>query len=199
MPEPASRLVAAFDFDGTLTNRDQLVEFLVRVAPLRTAWAFARELRLALGLIRGTVSRDEFKTAIFARALAGLDATKVDTRARHFAELVLRKRLRPEMRERVAWHRAQGHELVMVSASLAAYLEPIGEELGFEKVIAVNLEVGTDGRLTGVMVGGNVRGEAKASLLRTWLGSLTGVELWAYGDSDGDRELLAMADHPTRI
>jgi phosphoserine phosphatase len=25
------------------------------------------------------------------------------------------------------------------------------------------------------------------------------TELWAYGDSAGDRELLAMADHPTRV
>ena len=34
-------------------------------------------------------------------------------------------------------------------------------------------------------------------LLRSVLGAGP-VELWAYGDSAGDREMLAMADHPTR-
>jgi phosphoserine phosphatase len=39
--------------------------------------------------------------------------------------------------------------------------------------------------------------------LQAWLDARFGpgadVELWAYGDSPGDAELLAMADHPTWV
>ena len=54
------------------------------------------------------------------------------------------------------------------------------------------------------MVGGaNCRGPQKVVRLRAWLDARYGddidVELWAYGDSSGDEELLAFADHPTWI
>jgi phosphatidylglycerophosphatase C len=66
---------------------------------------------------------------------------------------------------------------------------------GFDEVIATRLEVGSDGRLTGRLDGPNVRAEQKAIRLAEALAS-DQVEIWAYGDSIGDREMLAMADHP---
>ncbi len=93
------------------------------------------------------------------------------------------------------WHRGQGHELVLVSASLAAYLEPLGARLGLDAVLATGLDVGDDGRLTGHLQGSNVRGEEKLRRLRAWLGGDPCV-LWVYGDSEGDRELLVAADNP---
>jgi phosphatidylglycerophosphatase C len=59
--------------------------------------------------------------------------------------------------------------------------------------------VGSDGRLTGELASPNVRREEKVRRLEAWLGDDGPVELWAYGDSDGDRELLARADHPVRV
>jgi phosphatidylglycerophosphatase C len=107
-------------------------------------------------------------------------------------------RIRPDMADRVAWHRRSGHELVLVSASLTAYLEPFARHLGLDQVIATQLEVGPDGVLTGRLAGPNVRGAEKAIRLRRWLGE-DPVEIWAYGDSAGDREMLQMADHPTLV
>jgi phosphatidylglycerophosphatase C len=52
--------------------------------------------------------------------------------------------------------------------------------------------------LTGRLDGPNVRAGQKALLLKEVLGPGP-VELWAYGDSAGDREMLAMADHPTLV
>jgi phosphatidylglycerophosphatase C len=71
-------------------------------------------------------------------------------------------------------------------------------------VLAVELAAGPDGMLTGAVVGGsNCRGAGKVERLRAWLDTRFGpgadVELWAYGDSAGDEELLALADHPTWV
>jgi phosphatidylglycerophosphatase C len=52
--------------------------------------------------------------------------------------------------------------------------------------------------LTGRILGENVRAAQKALLLGRLLGNEP-VTVWAYGDSRGDREMLAMADHPTLL
>ena len=87
---------------------------------------------------------------------------------------------------------------MLVTASLRLYAGPAGDALGFDHVIAVDLETDGEGRATGDIVGTNVRGPEKARRLSAYLGE-PAAEMWAYGDSDGDNELLAMADHPTWV
>ncbi len=207
MAEAPVRKVAAFDFDGTITRRDTLVPFLARACgPHRLARAIGSYYLAGLRDRRGRAGsstdvrpagRDGLKTDVLSALFRGDDPARVDDLARQHAVRVERL-IRPEMRERIAWHREQNHETVIVSASLAAYLRPIATQLGIDDVIAVELEAGPDGRLTGAMSGLNVRADEKAARLRAWLGDrpASEVELWAYGDSSGDDALLAMADHP---
>ena len=65
-------------------------------------------------------------------------------------------------------------------------------------MLCTTLGVDADGILTGRLEGGNVRGPEKVRRVQEWLGAGP-VELWAYGDSGGDRELLALADHPHKV
>jgi phosphatidylglycerophosphatase C len=198
-PEPATapRRVAAFDFDGTLVPGDSLRPFLLRLLGARRLATALAEAGPAMALAYRRGGRDAAKEALFRRAAQGLDAARVDEAGRAFgAELA--GKMRPDMVQRVGWHRQAGHCLVLVSASLTSYLEPFAERLGFDEVIATRLEVGPDGALTGRLAGPNVRGTEKATRLRRLLGG-DPVEIWAYGDSAGDREMLQMADHPTLV
>jgi HAD superfamily hydrolase (TIGR01490 family) len=108
-------------------------------------------------------------------------------------------RLRPGALERIAWHRSQGHLLVLASASLDLYLDHVGAQLGFDHVLCTRLASrrGDDGieRLTGALEGPDCTGPEKLRRLAALLGELRAHELHAYGDSAGDRELLAAADH----
>jgi phosphatidylglycerophosphatase C len=99
---------------------------------------------------------------------------------------------------RLEAHRADGHQIVIVSASPALYLDTVGERLGVDAILATDLEVGSDGRLTGEIVGANCRRAEKVRRLEAWLGGRS-VELHAYGDSRGDHELLERADRATRV
>jgi len=103
------------------------------------------------------------------------------------------------MAHQVAWHRAHGHELVIVSASLLAYLEPYAHSEGFDHVIAVGMEVDRSGLLTGRMTGPNVRGPEKVVRLEAWLAGDPPGLLWGYGNSNGDAELLALAHVPVWV
>jgi HAD superfamily phosphoserine phosphatase-like hydrolase len=87
---------------------------------------------------------------------------------------------------------------VIVSASLANYLRPVADSLRFDAVLATELEVADDGRLTGNLAGANVRGPEKPRRLDEWLGG-SDAFVWAYGDSSGDRELWARADRSIRL
>jgi phosphatidylglycerophosphatase C len=102
---------------------------------------------------------------------------------------------------RLARHRDLGHRVVLVSASLEPYLLPLGAMLAADAVLCTRLELAPDGRLTGEIEGSNCRGPEKVRRLRQWLdeNGLADAELWAYGDSSGDDELLATADHPVRV
>ena len=133
------------------------------------------------------------KAEILEQLVGGRDAADLDDTARTFAADVVARHLRAEAIERADWHRTQGHRLVIVSASLACYLRPIAQHLRFDAVLATELEVGTDGRLTGRMDGENVRGPEKARRLDAWIAREcpgTSPFVWAYGDSSGDTRAL---------
>lgn len=188
--------VAAFDFDGTLTVRDMFMPFLARLTGRRAmssilGGAGAEMVRL------GDRSRDTAKTIVLRRAMAGRSESEVLEAGRRYADHLL-PRLRADGLERVAWHRHHGHKVVLVSASLEVYLRPLAEQLGLDGVEAVKLTV-IEGLLTGEMTGPNCRGPEKVVRLDRWLGQAglerSDIELWAYGDSAGDTELLAAADH----
>jgi len=104
----------------------------------------------------------------------------------------------PELRERLAWHRSRAHEIVIVSASLEVYLLEVARVLPIDCVLSTRLEVDEQGRCTGRMLGANCRGPEKAARLTAHLGD-GGRLLWAYGNSRGDDEMLALARHPVRV
>lgn len=187
------RTVAAFDFDGTVTRSDTLIPFLRRSAgSIRTARALlALSVRITRSMA-GAGSRDEAKEELLRRLLAGQPVAALEAEAESFADHVVGHGLRRETLERIEFHRAAGHELVLVSASPELYVAPVARRLGFAAALGTRLEVGPDGRLTGRLVGRNCRGPEKVRRLEEWLGE-DACTVVAYGDSRGDRELLAFA------
>jgi phosphatidylglycerophosphatase C len=193
------RPIAAFDFDGTITQRDTLLGYLLVVGgPGRTAASLARH---ASGMARGLrddAARDAAKERVVGQVVRGQGHDDLDDAGARYAA-TLRSRFRPDVLERIEWHRAEGHELVIVSASLVHYLRPVAASLGFDDVIGVELEFDDARVATGRLARANVRGPQKEARLREWWGDRPATELWAYGNSSGDEHLLAMADHATWI
>lgn len=192
---PQSQVVAAFDVDGTLTVRDCVVPFMRRVAgDLGLVLALARQVhRVAPAVARW--DRDRLKAASCQGLFPGRSMAELDRIGADFARQIEAGWLRRDTLARLRWHRQQQHDVVFVSASLTPYLRPLAAALDVSHVIGTELVVDGTGRCTGELVDGNCRGAEKARRLAAWLGERRAeVELWAYGDSAGDRELLAMAD-----
>ena len=161
--------LAAFDFDGTLTEGGSVFAFLAAVAGRRAVTRPSASLSpaLARAAVAGGTVADDTKQRLFRRVLAGVEVDRLEAVARQFAEDHLRDHLRDDVHRRFGWHRDRGDRLVIVSASPEAYVAPIGRLLGADHVVATRLAV-EDGRLTGGYEGRNCRGEEKLLRLQAW-------------------------------
>ncbi|MEO7837109.1 MAG: HAD-IB family hydrolase [Acidimicrobiales bacterium] len=197
------RTLAVFDLDGTLTRRDTLLPFLRRVSGRRrTALALLAAAPLLMRSRAGGPGAEKAshgsKQAVIGRLLAGRELVALTAEALAFAGEVVAGGLRPDALPRIDEHRRSGDELVMVTASPELYAAPIGALLGFDVVLGTRLEVTAEGRLTGRISGLNCRGTEKVARLAAWSGPGPHV-IHAYGDSSGDRDLLAGADTAVNV
>jgi phosphatidylglycerophosphatase C len=183
----------AFDFDGTLTIRDSYTGFL--------AWR-AGLLDFGLGLLSlapdfvaylKRPDRGRLKAAATKRFLAGVSQSEIETDAQHFATLFAPTLFRPDaMRVWRHWQ-GKGAHLIIVTASPELIVSPFARGLGAATLIGTRLAVDGDGRLTGDFEGPNCRGPEKVARLRAIFGDDLRLEA-AYGDTDGDREMLEIAE-----
>lgn len=192
--EKEQKVVAAFDFDVTITTKDTFVPFLTRAfGRERVRLAFLRLAPEAARVLVGLSDRDRFKGRLVRALFAGDSVARLRETGREHAREIINW-VRPEARQRIEWHKRRGDRLVMVSASLDLYLDPVADALGFDDLLctspSVNYMV-----FDGSLVGKNCRGPEKVSRLTNLLGNLSEYELHAYGDSEGDREMLAVANH----
>jgi len=196
-------VVAAFDVDGTITVGGSVARFLAAVVGWRRVLQEGTRLLplLVLGALRGGAWADRAKEQLFIATLAGQPAAGAEEAARRFAERHLARRGRPEVLAELERHRRAGHLVVLVSASPRLYVQRLAELLGADGAVATELAEEPAGTLSGRLAGPNCRGPEKARRLDQWLATrgMVGAELWAYGNSAGDRDLLARADHPVNV
>lgn len=198
MTPPARQrpVVAAFDVDGTLTVRDCVAPFLLRLGGRRGLVTAAARRPLATGLALLRRDRDRLKEIIVGGVLRRRRVGDVESAGATYAQQVWERWMRSDTLARLRWHQRHGHRTVLVSASLGPYLRPLGRLLGVDDVICTDAKSDGD-RYADRLEGANCRAAEKPRRLRAWLRShhLDDAELWAYGDSRGDREMLAAADH----
>lgn len=184
--------LALFDFDGTITTRETMPDFMRAAVPRSRLWTGTLLFSpLVIGYRFGVVSGTAIRAAICAYGFRGVPVATVESCGQAFARHVLPGLLRPDAMGRIAWHKARGDAVVVVSGGLDVYLEPWARshDLG---LVCSSLEQ-RGGLLTGRYRGRQcVRGEKARRVLDTYPpGNYARVH--AYGDTSEDRELLAMA------
>ena len=185
----------AFDFDGTITTTDSLRDFVrYQVGNRRFLIAGLLVLPWLVGMYTGLCKRAEAKARFLALTLRGRSQVELEEAAACYVAERLPTLIRPEMLERIEEHKRLGHRLVLVSASPTLYLEHWAPAAGFDAVLATQLEF-RNGRFTGRLASPNCWGPEKVRQLQHWLGDARGRVLFAYGDSRGDQEMLAFAEH----
>lgn len=194
--------IVIFDLDGTITRRDTYVAYLLHVLARRPA-RILNCLGLPLTVMQfksGRITNDEIKRA-FLKGVMG-DCTRGEVE-RFTAEFVTRrfsKIVKPRALARIDWHRRQGHQLMLATASFDFYAGAIGRSLGFDHVVATHA-AWYDEKVTGEFDGENLLGEAKLAAVTRALTSLDRgpSRIFAYSDSQTDLPILRFADHGIAI
>lgn len=189
-------IVAVFDFDGTLTDRDSFFPFLRFVAgPWRFLLGIAIVSPVLLGYALKLIPNWRAKEIVLIYFLKGKKAQQLQTMADSFAARIIPKILRSDAVERLKWHQEQGHQTILLSASLELYLVPWAKMMGFDQVLGTQVIV-RESYHTGRFLSRNCYGTEKVRRLQQFLGDFEGYCIYAYGDSKGDLYLLRSVDYP---
>lgn len=202
---PVARPTAAFfDLDKTVIAKS-------------STFAFSREFQAGGLISRGAVLRSAYTHFLYL--VGGADHDQMEKMRRFMSELcagwdvatvreivadTLHNKIDPlvydEAVNLIERHQAEGRDVIIVSTSGSELVEPIGEMLGADHVVATHLEVGPDGRYTG-RIRFYCYAENKAKAI-TDLARKRGYDLtrsYAYSDSVTDVAMLEAVGHPYAV
>ena len=184
------RKVYAFDFDGTLTTKDSLLEFIRYAKGSCGLWlGFLRYVHLLILMKLGFYPNWKAKQKVFAHFFKGMTIEDFDAICQEFAASS-KHLLRPKGIETIDNAINEGADVLIVSASIDNWVQPFFANV---KVLGTQIEV-KDGVLTGRFLTKNCYGEEKVNRLKAVYPNRQDYHLTAFGDSRGDKELLAFAD-----
>ena len=187
----------AFDFDGTLTTRDTLIAFIrYACGTPRFLLGFLLHTPLLVLMKLRLYSNGKTKQRLFTWFFQGMSIETFDALCQSFA-LSHRHLLRPDTVRLLQQALSEGAEVLVVSASIDNWVQPFFSTFHLPPstfhVLCTQIEV-IDGRLTGRFLTPNCYGQEKVRRILALHPDRSTYHLTAYGDSRGDRELLAFAD-----
>jgi len=148
---------------------------------------------------RGTLDVHEYVRFATAAVRARGAVASAAAHAR-FMDRVIAPAIREAAQELLGQHRAAGDEVVIVTATNDFVTRPIAQALGVTELIAVELEKGPDGWITGEIAGVPSFRAGKIVRVEQWLAARgrtwADVESTFYSDSMNDLPLLERVDHP---
>lgn len=194
---------AFFDLDKTIIAKSSTLAFsrefqagglISRRAMLRSAYA-------QLVFFTGGADHDQMDKMreFMSQLCAGWDVATVRDIVHETLNNIVEPLVYDEAVSLIEEHRAAGRDIVIVSASGAEVVEPIGELLGADRVVATRMEI-VDGKYTG-NIDYYAYAEEKARAIEA-LAETAGYDLaecYAYSDSVTDSHMLEAVGHPFAV
>ena len=187
-----SKRLILFDFDGTITTKDTLLEFTKFACGNSKFYRGMLLLSVPLvmnkiGLLSAQTTKELFLTHFF-KGTAFAEFTRV---CDAFTVKRLPALIRPLALQQIKDYQSAGDRMIVVSASPENWIRPWALNVGME-VISTRVQT-VDGKLTGKLNGKNCNGEEKANRIREAIQLTDYSEIIAYGDTAGDRAMFALA------
>ncbi len=181
-----------FDFDGTITTKDTLIEFILFYRG-RHQYLFGIVMlapMLALYVTK-LIPNWKAKQHFLSHYFKGENVYTFNSRCRDFSTKVLPALIRPLALEAIEAYRKQNVTMAVVSASAENWIKPWCDRYGM-LCLASKLEV-KDRNITGKLNGRNCYGDEKVCRIKEQFNLSDYQEIIAYGDTSGDKEMLELA------
>jgi HAD superfamily phosphoserine phosphatase-like hydrolase len=164
--------LAIYDMDRTITRRPTYGPFMAfavrRLAPWRIVLT-PLVLFTTLGYFVGLIDRGRLKEINFRMLIGRVSPPRLERAVEAFAERQVRTNIMAGARARLAEDRAAGRRLVLATASYRLYAAAIARRLGFDDVIATDVEYDAHGRTVARIDGVNCYGLGKLDMIEAWL------------------------------
>jgi len=186
-------ILSLFDFDGTITTDDSLIKFIrFVVGDIKAAWGMFLLSPMLITYKLKIIPNYKAKQWMLSYFFKGMDGQQFLKDAEEYSLNHIDTMLRPKAMEKIAWHKEQEHKVVVVSTSIKSWLKPWCDKNDLD-MIATKIEI-KDGIVTGKFLSKNCYGIEKANRVKAAYNLSDYDYIYAYGDTRGDKELLALAD-----
>jgi HAD superfamily hydrolase (TIGR01490 family) len=186
--------LALFDFDGTITSKDSLLEF-IKYTSGRFGFVLVMGMFAPLILYYVFIKKDGeiAKRKVLSFLFKGKTKSELEKLGKSFADEVIPSILLPSAIEEIEAHKKRRDRVVVISASLENWLKPWTDSMKLE-LICTEMEY-QDGKFTGRFATANCNGQEKVNRINSYLDLKQYKPVFAYGNSSGDKPMLDMADH----
>ena len=186
--------IAVFDFDGTITRKDTLLEFIKFSKGKREFYfGFLLFSPLLVAMKLKLCPNWKIKQLLFSYFYKDVSIEQFNEWGNKFS-LEIDKMVRPKATEMIRSHKGNGDKIVIISASIENWVKPWAKKTGIETILATKIETGKNGLITGNFLTKNCYGQEKVNRLSETFSNRNEYKIIAYGDSSGDRELIDFAD-----
>ncbi|MFN5416092.1 MAG: HAD family hydrolase [Flavobacteriia bacterium] len=186
--------IAFFDFDGTISSSDSLVEFIKFYAGRKKFYlAFFLMSPFILLYFVGFYPNNKLKELIFTYFFKGKDEKEVKEKGIVFCEKILPHALKQSSLEKINWHQKQEHEIYIITASSAIWLKPWCDKNNF-KLISTEFEV-KNNIFTGKIQGKNCHGREKKRRVQEILEQSKTTQSFGYGNEKSDLAFMQICSN----
>lgn len=186
--------IAVFDFDGTITRKDTLLEF-IKFSKGKRQFYFGLFLfsPLLVAMKLKLYPNWKAKQKLFSYFYKSISIKLFDEWGNGFSSEINRI-VRPKAMETIKSYKENGDKIVIISASVENWIKPWAEKADVEIVLATKIETDKNGLLTGRFLTKNCYGQEKVNRLLEMFPDIKDYKFIVYGDSRGDKELINFAD-----
>jgi phosphatidylglycerophosphatase C len=187
--------LALFDFDGTLTRKDTFITFTKFCVGTTKFYIGMAVLTPVLILYKLKLIKNwRAKEIVFGYFFKGMPSSEFESLGRKYALIEVPKLIRPSALSILKIHQQKGDRILLVTASAEAWIKAWADQFQIE-ILATAWEV-KNGVITGKIEGKNCFGPEKRVRIMNHVSLEEFIEISAYGDSNGDTEMLEMANNP---
>lgn len=184
--------IAFFDFDGTITTKDTLLEFIKYCKGTNAFYAgFLINSPFLLAYKLKIISNQAAKEKVLQHFFKNTSVDSFRVLCEKFAAEMIPGLIRPGAIAEIRKLQEEGRTVVIVSASPENWISPWALKLKVD-LIATQLEI-QNGLLTGKILGKNCHGAEKVNRINKKYSLADYAEIAAYGDTKGDLPMLALA------
>lgn len=181
-----------FDFDGTLTDKDTMFLFLKFYNPSRYRMMYLKHLPLFFLLKTHLLQAENVKKSFIASILKGEGEEKINRKSEQFFQKYYPKIFRENALSFIHNIDKEKTTCYIVTAFLDIWVKPFAKHFNME-LIATKAEF-LEGKYTGNFIGKNCNGKEKVTRIKQAVNNLKFDKIIAFGDSEGDKEMLAFAN-----